>query len=327
MIRILCTGDSHTWGQGATGLLSEFDPPVVAGELRLASFRTNGYVNILRREVEKATDSYSKEWTAEEIAAISGAEFSKPCAVIQNKRFSFSFTGAMLRIQCRAGEKSAMPEVIIDDKLQDVFEVPAAQSDNDYRILAFVLEEGEHKVSIGAQQGSLLVYRVEAYGGSCAVMNGGVGSCAVQRYIEEYWCDRVENVKPDIVIAEAHTINDWLTEETPEEYYSHLVTMIDKYRSIGAKVVIMTVSPVLGEQMLNGNSAQYDDYIKMSRLAAKDSGITLCDANTIMQICLVGMDEKSAAEYLFDDYWHPNERGHALYAELIKQMILPMLEE
>lgn len=327
MIRILCTGDSHTWGQGVSGLLSEFDPRVAGGDLRLASFRTNGYVNVLRREVEKATDSYSKEWTAKEIAAMSGAEFCKPCAVMKGERFSFSFNGAMLRVQCRLGEMSAMPEITIDDKLQDVFELPVAQSDNDYRILVFLLEDGDHKVSIGAGHGTLLIYRVETYGGSCAVINGGVGSCAVQRYIEEYWCDRVENVKPDIVIAEAHTINDWLTEETTEEYYSHLVAMIDKYHSTGAKVILVTVSPILGEQTRNGNFAQYNDYIKMSRLAAKDSGITLCDANTIMQICLESMDEKSAAEYLFDDCWHPNERGHALYAELIRQVILPMLEK
>ena len=29
---ILLTGDSHTWGQGAEGLVASFDPPCVAGE-------------------------------------------------------------------------------------------------------------------------------------------------------------------------------------------------------------------------------------------------------------------------------------------------------
>ena len=73
MIRILCTGDSHTWGEGVSGMsvgiYSEFDPPAVCGELRLANFCTDGYVNVLRRELERATGSYSKEWEAKDIAA------------------------------------------------------------------------------------------------------------------------------------------------------------------------------------------------------------------------------------------------------------------
>ena len=328
MIRILCTGDSHTWGEGVSGMsvgiYSEFDPPAVCGELRLANFCTDGYVNVLRRELERATGSYSKEWEAKDIAAMQGAGFCKPCAVIKNKEISIPFRGAMLRMQCRLGEIPTMPEIIIDGRHQEVFELPPAQNENDYRILTFLLEEGEHHISIGTRKGELLIYRLESYGGPCAVINSGVGSCPVQRYIEHYWSERVENVKPNIVVAEAHTINDWLTQETTEEYYQHLVTMIEKYRAIGAEVILVTVSPVLGQQSWNENQAQYSEYVEMSRRAAKDSDIFLCDANAIMKISLEGMDENTVAKHLFGDNWHPNERGHAFYAELIKQMVLPM---
>ena len=52
MKRILCTGDSHTWGQGATGLMTMFDPPVCNGDLRLTPFIVESYVNRLRRIIE-----------------------------------------------------------------------------------------------------------------------------------------------------------------------------------------------------------------------------------------------------------------------------------
>lgn len=52
MLKIVCTGDSHTWGQGAKGAVEAFDPPVVAGELRPVDFGTGSYVNVLRRAVE-----------------------------------------------------------------------------------------------------------------------------------------------------------------------------------------------------------------------------------------------------------------------------------
>ncbi len=326
MIRILCTGDSHTWGQGVPGILEEFDPPVVAGDLRLASFKSNGYVNVLRRVVENITDSYSQELYAQDIANIYQVKYAKPCAVIENEGIEIIFEGSVLRLEVQLSDCIMRPEILIDQVPRDVPQLGAAQSENVYRLFTFLVEEGKHTVSIRAVEGKVLLYKVESYGGACAVMNSGVGSCPAKRYYEEFWSDHVAQVEPAIVIAEAHTINDWLTGETLEEYRQNLAELLERYKSLGAKVLLLTVSPILGHEILDENPVPYSAYVEMSRKAAVDADIKICDANTIMSLCLNGLDEKTAWTYFFDDNWHPNERGHAIYAELIRQVILPEIK-
>ena len=46
---IVCTGDSHTWGQGAQGACEGFATPLMGGDLRPVAWESNGYVNLLRR--------------------------------------------------------------------------------------------------------------------------------------------------------------------------------------------------------------------------------------------------------------------------------------
>ena len=48
MKRILCTGDSHTWGEGAAGLAEEFDPPMVTGDLRPVSYT---HLDVYKRQI------------------------------------------------------------------------------------------------------------------------------------------------------------------------------------------------------------------------------------------------------------------------------------
>ena len=321
MIRILCSGDSHTWGQGVPGILEEFDPSVVAGDLRLAGFRSRGYVNVLRNALEKMTGSSSEEWTGREIADKCHVNFRKPCAVIGEESIELAFRGSMLRLELRKGQAPVIPEIIIDHEKKELPELPAAQGENDYRLFTFLLEEGKHTAKIRAGKGSLLLFRAESYAGACAVINSGVGSCSAGHFLEDYWQDHVAEVKPDLVIAEAHTINDWLTGESPEEYRDQLKVLLEKYQSIGARVLLLTVSPILGEQSLPGKTARYDEYVEMSRAAANEANVRICDANRIMHLCLEGLEEKAAFDYLFDDNWHPNKRGHALYAEMILQAI------
>ena len=322
MIRILCTGDSHTWGQGAPGILQEFDPPAEAGDLRLASFKSNGYVNVLRRTLERITGSYSREWNAPDIAESYHLNFVKPCAVIEDKGIEITFDGSMLRLEFQLSSCMTQLEVYLDGMRKDMPRLDAAESENEFRLFTFLMEEGKHTVFLRAEEGQVLLYKVECYGGACAVINSGVGSCPVKRYYEEFWYDHVAQVEPAVIIAEAHTINDWLTGETLEEYRYNLVELLNRYKALGAKVVLLTVSPILGQQFVTENSVSYSDYVEVSRQAAIDTGTKVCDANAIISLCLNGLDEKASSDYLFEDDWHPNERGHAIYAEVIKQVIL-----
>ena len=49
MKKICFTGDSHTWGEGASGLVESFNPPVLGGDKRFAGFEYPSYVNLIRK--------------------------------------------------------------------------------------------------------------------------------------------------------------------------------------------------------------------------------------------------------------------------------------
>lgn len=321
MIRILCTGDSHTWGQGVAGCLEGYDPPLVEGDLRLTTFEKDTYVNILRREIEKVTHSYSREWTAIDVAETAHIEYDKPCAVIDKDEIVLEIEGSILRIEYALDQQPAVLEIKLDGSVYDCLNLPAGKNDHDYHLWTGLFEEGKHSISICSQKGKIRIYRMESYGGSYAVINGGVGSNSVREFTERYWADHVEAVRPSIAVAEAHSINDWLRKGTLETYYADLKAFVEKYQSMGTKVILLTVSPILEEQIPDRNPIPYDQYIEVSRKVAMDTGAILCDANAIMKLCLSGMNETESLQYLLDDALHPNERGHGIYAELIKQVV------
>ncbi len=322
MQRILCTGDSHTWGQGAEGLMEEMAPPCVAGELRLASFRTGGYVNRLRRLVNEATASESWEWRAQEMSCLPGIGFAAPCAVVKERALKIRTNGALLRVELARTAHESVAEMSVDDgREKRVMDLQTANVEHGYHLETFLLPEGEHVLSIRAMKGAVGIYRVESYAGSCAVVNGGVGSSAVKSFCERHWQERVAAVQPDVVLMEAHTINDWLTGESPEEYRLHLEEAIGRFQALSSRVVLMTVSPIAGAQQLPGLSAKYDEFVEASRRAAEDSGVLLCDANRMMRLMLEDMTEEQAEQYLFADVWHVNDRGHAIYAQMLYETL------
>ena len=118
MKRILCTGDSHAWGQGVKGLLEEFTPAVVAGDLRLASFRTAGYVNRLRRRVEEKTGSFSREWSAGALAALFYAQKSQKLITEDGPK--------ALALECVGADPAALLSAASQAALDELAFAPAA---------------------------------------------------------------------------------------------------------------------------------------------------------------------------------------------------------
>jgi len=92
-------------------------------------------------------------------------------------------------------------------------------------------------------------------------------------------------------------------------------------QQMGCRVILMTVSPIGGPQILEGLADQYEAFVEASRQAAIECGAQLCDANLVMKAASLGMSAEETAAYLFDDNWHPNERGHALYAQLLMEAL------
>ena len=326
MIRILCTGDSHTWGQGASGLMETFDPPAEAGERRLAGFAPGSYVNRLRRRAEQLTGASSREWSAAELAKAGSLPFCAPFALLTG-RLTLPFSGALLRLEYACSADPAAFTAAVDGVPVGGGELPAQTRPIDCRLLTVPLSEGAHTLTLSVTRGVLPLFRLETYAGAVAVVNSGIGSCPCFRYRENHWDEMVAAVRPDVVLAEAHTINDWIAGDPPDVYEARLTALLRDYAGLGAAVTLMTVSPIIGDQRWQGG-ALYADYTAAARRAAKAAGAVLCDANAVMTERLSCLSEAEKAEFLFDDPWHPNDRGHALYAELltdslIQQGILP----
>ena len=178
MKTIICTGDSHTWGQGVAKLEESFDPPVMAGDLRLVPFHFGCYVNLIRNMVNEKTGSSAKELSAEDIRRIYGKRQYLDCAVIDDTPFELHTGAGLIRIQFHYLDMPSKAAVYIDGVLQREIDLQKSEITNGYRTESFFCEsEGEHRLTITSQQGNVLVYRIELYFGEAAVLNCGIGQC------------------------------------------------------------------------------------------------------------------------------------------------------
>ncbi|MGN1345260.1 MAG: SGNH/GDSL hydrolase family protein, partial [Eubacteriales bacterium] len=159
----------------------------------------------------------------------------------------------------------------------------------------------------------MYLYRAEYYSGAYAVINAGVGSCTTRRYLEQFYHDSVQLFNPCCIIAEAHSINDWLNHIPPEEAKANLVRILTGCPN--AVPILVTVAPIAGETAQPFSDIDYEEYIAVSREAALENGFSLVDAN------------RAIGNGHFSDNWHPDEEGHAIYfREILKVLdttILP----
>lgn len=300
MYRIICTGDSHTWGQGAQGQFDSFDPPVCAGDLRLAPFAFRSYVNILRDAVCRATGSFVRE---------TRGPVPSPCTLHTSAPF--------VRVQLAAGETECETVVLLDGEEYRRVVITPDGKPKPYRNVSFINDETrDMKITFISDGG--YIYRAEEYFGSHAVINCGLGSCPTFRFTNDFAGDYLDAINPDFAVIEPCTINDWLSGETPEQYLDSLRIMIDRIVSVCRDGALMTtVSPIMGDQTAKDGSHQYDEYIAASRAAAGKCGVPVADSYAAMKSVMAKMTADEQFAFLFADRWHPNDRGHAIYADEI----------
>ncbi len=276
---IVCTGDSHTWGQGPANLLEHFtNPDVQPGELRPSPFAVPFYVNLLRDEVNRRTGSAAHE---EEPHTVIEGEY-RTGHVCDAARFVFRFDGHNnYKIAAVIGGVSRSPLI-------------TARTD----------ENGELVITAPSP---MHLYRAEYYSGGYAVINAGVGSCTTRRYLEQFYRDYVELFEPCCIVAEAHSINDWLNHIPLDEVKTNLVKILTGCGN--AHPVLVTVQPIAGETAQPFSDIDYEEYITVSRETALENGFTLVDAN------------RAIGHAHFSDNWHPDEEGHAIYFREIMKVL------
>lgn len=150
--------------------------------------------------------------------------------------------------------------------------------------------------------------------GKYKVVNSGIGSCPTFRYLENHWQDFVQAHTPEMIVIQPHTINDWLTGTGAAAYRAHLTQYVEKARETAPKVLLTTVSAVLGAQTAKDCPDTYSDYMAQVYAVGEAFGIPVADVFPALQ----------KPEY-FSDNWHVNPAGHKIYADIIFDKMRGML--
>jgi hypothetical protein len=322
MYTIVCTGDSHTWGQGATGMTDDFIPPAMAGDLRWGNFQSNSYVNLLREDLNLRTNSTAVQLGVKDKKALqlTGDIVLSENITLVDGLLSLKTEAKIVRIQFCCRPETGDAEV-------DVNSVPAAAVStyskngvNQYRTVLLQLNGTENTVTIRTVNSAVDVYKIELYSGETAVINSGVGSCTTRRFLDEYWESHVTQYSPQVVLIEGHSINDWLHNVKICGYIENLKTLFARTREIGAIPILLTVSPILGNQ-LSDSGVEYGEYIEASKAAAVQSDVMIADANLLIENVYERLSHDTRHMEMFMDVWHVSNLGHYNYFQAISKTL------
>lgn len=319
---IVCSGDSHTCGQGAVGFFEDDSARAVyhvdgKGFGRYSRFSCESYVEQVRRFVNGYTGSQSTEVEYDSIAKWYGYDTEFGCAVL-DKPLKMRNAADLILLLFAEQTTAAEVSINLDGKLYKTETLYAEKTrfgDYSFRFIP-VHCSGVKEIEIVPTRGKVLLSRVEYHSGEYAVVNAGVGSCTTVRFINDFFDYCIDAFKPEIILAEAHTINDWITGCTPDEYELNLRKLLSRMKAVTDKTMMITVAPILDPQTING-SAEYIEYIKASKRAAEKENVEIVDAHKAFSDMMAEMTPDQQFKELFSDRWHVNTYGHTIYADQI----------
>ncbi len=284
----------------------------------MAGFTFPSYVNEVRRALNAADGSVAREYSAADFG--NGTPKEDGCAMVfAGDTLTFSYEGEILRVILRGFDADNRGYVAVDGV--SIYEGPFPAGDNTWKVIPALTEKGAHTVTVVCEAGKLGVYRMESYEGSTAAINAGVGSCPSSRYLTEYFERYVRAYRPHTVVMEAHTINDWLSGMTPDQCEESMYALICAVKELGATPIYMSVEPIFGDQ-INALGENYQSYVDAGYRAAERAGCKIIDTNRLMNEMLAGLTPEEQFALLFNDRWHPNDRGHKIYAEEILKVLI-----
>ena len=318
-------GDSHTWGQGVG---AEYSMKVCGGDLRMLSFENPSYVNLIRMAYALKTDSLAAEYYGKKLFEHCDAS-EDDMGVLDGSELRIRKRFALCRIFCCASQIDNEVKLSVDGK-ENVFTLKAEESVHNKDIKSFVLhvEDGFHTLGIRAVH-RLKIYRIEFYSGEYAIINCGIGSCPVSKYLNVYYDDYIRALHPFGVVFEGCTINNWLTFETKEEYSREISDTIKRMTDDNIRILGHTVFPigsaenVMDVPWVNTEGItvadNYSDYVKVMKDVLVEKQIPCVDCNALMKAMLAEIPEEKRAKFLYHDAWHPNTTGHFIYAKMLME--------
>ncbi len=318
-------GDSHTWGQGVG---AEYGMKVCGGDLRMLSFENPSYVNLVRMAYALKTDSGTEEYYGKKLIGLCDAS-EDDMGVLNGSELHIRERFAICRIFCCASQTDNEVKISVDGD-ETVFTLKAEEPIHNKDIKTFVLhaEDGFHTLGITAAD-RFKIHRIEFYFGEYAIVNCGVGSCPVSKYLSVYYDDYIRALHPYGVVFEGCTINNWLTFETKEEYGREICDAIDRMTADGIRILGHTVFPigsaenVMDVPWVNTEgitvSDDYSDYVDAMKEVFKGKQIPCVDCNASMKAMLSEIPEEKRTKFLYHDAWHPNTTGHFVYAKMLTE--------
>ena len=315
---ILCTGDSHTCGQYSEGQ-SSWDYESLGynilgkGFTRSAAFDGKCYVNQIRNFITEYTDS------AVENMDISGwgTEIARMCKV----KNPLTIAGGCDMLLLKIGEKQRenAVSVYLDGEFyrRKVLCAPVTR----YGIWSFTYMAipctGKQKIELVPENGPVHIDSCERWSGEYMVVNCGVGSCTMERYLQECIPDLIDEFQPYAFLAEVHTVNDWVKGNTVEAYGSALADALKVMTENAELTVAITVPAVLREEPLPYTKDFYRNFVAESYRVIKQAGVPMADVHRAFR---ERAGDRSAEELLcslYGDDLHPAQEGNDLYAEVI----------
>lgn len=326
---IVCTGDSHTCGQGSDSICTKYKPKGKAvyntagkGITRGGNLESDSYVNLLRK---MAGCDYALT-NGSAMRAQTGYPMVNESVKLEGK-LKLPKGWCMHTICIMETTLPAKLGIFIDGEpvRSEVLYTEIPRYDEwSFRNLCVRCEQ-DQQVTLVPLEGDVYISHIQHDKGEYAVINSGVGSCTTRRYLEECFAYCVEEFHPDIVIAEAQTINDWIHYEKADEHSDWLNRLLDRCKAIGAKLVYSTVAPIRGYQESKKFGIPYADFVAASKRVGEREDLLFADSHAAFREEYATIPEEEQFDRLHVDNWHVNARGHLIYADTIFAQLKKLL--
>lgn len=324
---ILCTGDSHTQGEGAKGFYNRVPTEWVRpynsngegfGYTRLFS-GCDCYVNLLRDYINKATGSEDEmifiatDKPYEDICSGMTFDCEKGDALI----FTFAAKQEESVVSFYADGVEVRKKKLITNEPRHV----------DISVWDVYVDcKGVQKVEIFAEKGVVNIISARLVKGEYAVINCGAGCCDSKRYYEKYVKQLIDEFSPWMFVAEAHTINDWLSGKTPEEYKKYLDLMINEMKNGAQNVLVLVPSPIIESDNRPTVIAKYKEYIEKIYELVTEKNYEMVDAYSVMWDEIKNLTDDEKYKVMLKDQLHVNDHGHKIYADMIFEKISGLIK-
>lgn len=316
MKNILFTGDSHTCGEYASGFVASditlgYDPKGL-GVGRHVPLNASGYTNLVHKFICDKTGSDVQELDADKLSTSFNLEVLDNNVKL-NGPITFKEDCDCIQIMFGVTQNRAVITVVSDGEARDYTLYTQSPRFGRWSFKWFNFNSDNVTV---IPHGDVYISFVRYCKGSWSCINSGVGSCTCKYFKENFIPFNLEPFKADIIIAEAHTINDWLSGCTPKQYEDDLMGLLNELKRYTNRLYLMTVSPILGPQGLPFNQSDYSLFVEASIRAAARAGVCVIDAGKAVKDMLSGLDPDEVKSY-YHDNWHLKDEGHRAYADAV----------